>query len=236
MIDSRGVAERELGEIVLAEEPLGSILEVVSYNARAAIPHADEVSVTLLDRRGFRTAASTHEIVDKVDDVQYALDEGPCVDSSKQNQTFEIEAMDVEERWPRYTPGAVDAGIGSSVSLPLYGGGGTAGALNVYSWEPKAFDDEDRRIGGEFARRASVLLSNAMAFVEKSELAEQLQEAIATREVIGKAIGILMERESIDDDAALAMLRAASQNSNVKLRDIAEELVRRTKAKLGPKG
>lgn len=227
---------RELGDVVLAGEPLDSVLEVVCDNARAAIPHADEVSVTLLDRRGFRTAASTHEIADKVDDLQYALHEGPCVDSSKKNQTFEIEAMEIEERWPRYTPGAVEAGIGSSVSLPLYGGAGTAGALNVYSWEPKAFDDEDRRIGAEFARRASVLLANAMAFVEKSELAEQLQDAIATREVIGKAIGILMQRESIEDDAAFAMLRAASQNSNVKLRDIAEELVRRTRNSSRPKG
>lgn len=236
MTRSHDTPSRRLADVVFAEQPLDSVLEVVSYDARAAIPHADEVSVTLLDARGFRTGACTHERVKKADDIQYELDEGPCVDSSRENQTFEIELMELEERWPRYTPGAIEAGIGSSVSLPLYGGGGTAGALNVYSWEEKAFDDEDRRVGAEFARRASVLLSNAIAFAEKSELTEQLREAIATREAIGKAIGILMEREGIDDDAAFGMLRTASQNSNLKLRDIAEELVRRTQSKVDRPG
>jgi GAF domain-containing protein len=232
MTISDGRTARDLADIVLEEEPLDAVLEVVCYNARDAIPHAEQVTVTVRDRRGFRTAAHTDERVKKADELQHELEEGPCVDASKENQTFEIEVMRLEERWPRYTPGAVEAGIGSSISLPLYGGGGTSGALNVYSPDEKAFDDEDRRVGAEFARRASVLLANVAAFAEKSELTEQLQDAIATREVIGKAIGILMEREGITDDAAFAMLRTASQNNNVKLRDIAEELFRRTQARV----
>lgn len=218
---------RGLGDVVLAEEPLDAILEIVCYDARAEIPHADEVSVTLADRRGFRTAAHTSDSVKKADELQYELDEGPCVDSSKEHQVFEIEAMPREERWPRYAPGAAEVGIGSSISLPLYGGDGSSGALNVYSLREGAFDDDDRRVGGEFARRASVLLANAATFAAQTELAEQLRQAVETREVIGKAIGIIMEREGISDDAAFGMLRTASQNGNVKLRDLAEQLVRR---------
>lgn len=228
MADSGTLKGRGLGDIVLAEEPFDAILEIVSYDARAEIPHAEEVSVTLADGRGFRTAAHTSDRIAKADSLQHELDEGPCVDASKERQAFEIEAMSREQRWPRYVPGALEAGIGSSLSLPLYGGEGTSGALNVYSRQEKAFDDEDRRVGGEFARRASVLLANAAAFAAQTELAEQLRQAVATREVIGKAIGILMEREGIDDEAAFTMLRTASQNSNLKLRDIAEELVRRS--------
>lgn len=219
---------RGLGDIVLAEEPLEGILEIVCYDARAEIPHADEVSVTVADRSGFRTAAHTGERVKEADELQYELDEGPCVDSSKEHQVFEVASMPGERRWPRYAPKAAALCIGSSISLPLYGGDGSSGALNVYSWREEAFDDEDRRVGGEFARRASVLLANVAAFAAQSELADQLRQAVATREVIGKAIGIIMERERIDDEAAFAMLRTASQNSNLKLRDIAEELVKRT--------
>jgi GAF domain-containing protein len=222
---------RGLGDVVLSDEPLDAILEIVCRDALAEVPHADEVSVTLADRRGFRTAAHTSERIRVTDDRQHDLEEGPCVDASRQHQAFEIESMQCEQRWPRYTPYALEAGIGSSISLPLYGGEGSSGALNLYSRKEAAFDDEDRRLGGEFARRASVVLSNAVAFAAQSELTAQLREAIATRETIGKAVGILMERESVDDEAAFAMLRTASQNSNVKLRDIAEELVRRSRPK-----
>ncbi|MDQ4125898.1 MAG: GAF and ANTAR domain-containing protein [Actinomycetota bacterium] len=231
-----GSSERRgpgLGGIVLAEEPLDAILEIICYDARAEIPHAQDVTVTVVDRKGFRTAAATSDVVRDVDAVQYDLDEGPCVAASEEHQTFEVESMQREERWPRYTPHAVEAGIGSSISMPLYGGEGTSGAINVYSYSEGAFDDEDRLVAGEFARRAAVVLVNASAFAAQRELAEQLREAIATREVVGKAIGILMEREGIDDDAAFAMLRTASQNGNVKLRDIAEELVRRARPARG---
>lgn len=216
-----------LGDVVLAEEPLDAILEIICYDARAEIPHAEDVTVTVVDRKGFRTAAATSDVVHEVDLVQYELDEGPCVAASEEHQTFEIESMPNEERWPRYTPHAVKAGIGSSISLPLYGGEGTSGAVNVYSYSERAFGDDDLLVAGEFARRAGVVLANAGAFAAQRELAEQLREAVKTREIIGKAIGILMEREGIDDDAAFSMLRTASQNGNVKLRDIAEELVRR---------
>ena len=231
MADTQNRRGPGLGEVVLAEEPLDGILEIIAHDARAEIPHAQEVTVTVVDRKGFRTAGATSDVVMKVDAVQYDLDEGPCVAASEEHQAFEIESMAEEERWPRYTPSAVEAGIGSSVSLPLYGGEGTSGALNVYSYSERAFDDEDRRVAGEFARRAGVVLANASAFAAQKELAGQLREAVATREAIGKAIGILMEREGIDDEAAFGMLRAASQNSNLKLRDIADELVRRMQTK-----
>ena len=219
---------RDLSRLRFGDTDLLSILEIVVRVARERIPNADEVTVTIKGEQRLYTAVATDERVKRADDLQYSLDEGPCVDAMKTGDTFEVRSMASEDRWPRYSPAALELGVHSSIGIPLMAEGGTVGALNVFAWSDDAFTDEDRRVAREIAEQVDVVLANAVAFHEKTLLADQLQQAVETRETIGKAVGILMEREGINDEQAFAMLRTASQNSNLKLRDLAAELVART--------
>jgi GAF domain-containing protein len=120
--------------------------------------------------------------------------------------------------------------VASGLSVPLTVNQRSLGMLRVYSATEGALEEPQKLLAEMFARQASVVLANALAYTTKEQQNAQLYDALASRETIGKAIGILMEREGLTDEEAFSMLRAASQNSNIKLRDIASELLARTKA------
>lgn len=217
----------DLSRISFGDTTLLHVLDLVLRHARDQVPHADALSITLATDDRYYTPVDTDERVRKADHLQYSLKEGPCVDTVDQGQGHEILDMGSETRYTRYAPAARELGIGSSVAVPLMADSRSVGALNVYSWRAGAFDENDRKLASEFAEEAGVVIANAVAIHEKDLLVDQLRQAVETRETIGKAIGILMEREGVSDEDAFAMLRTASQNSNVKLRDIAAEVVER---------
>lgn len=126
--------------------------------------------------------------------------------------------------------------VASEVSVPLAVNQRSLGMLRVYSATERALEEPEKHLAEMFARQASVVLANALAYTTKEQQTVQLWDALASRETIGKAIGILMEREGLTDEEAFSMLRAASQNSNIKLRDIASELLARTKERKASSG
>jgi hypothetical protein len=127
--------------------------------------------------------------------------------------------MRTETRWPRFAQRAFHAGAGSMLSFQLYVEGDNLGALNLYARQPGAFDDESEHVGLLFAAHAA----GAYAGAQKQD---QLIAAMATRDLIGQAKGILMERYKISGDRAFSLLIRVSQNTHRKLRDVADELVR----------
>ncbi len=127
--------------------------------------------------------------------------------------------MATDERWPTFGPDAAARGIGSLISYKL-AADDTVGALNLYGRRPRAFDDGGRDAASLLAIFASVVLASTHARLQ----AVQLRQALESRDVIGQAKGILMERERVTADAAFDMLRRASQQVNRKLRDLAEDI------------
>jgi GAF domain-containing protein len=123
-----------------------------------------------------------------------------------------------ESRWPQFTAQALEAGVRSVLSLRLFDTGDRAGALTLLSTRPHAFDTESRQVGSLLARHAALALAAAHEV-------EQLQRAVATRDVIGQAKGMLMERHGLDADRAFAVLVRYSRDSNTRLRDVAEAVV-----------
>jgi GAF domain-containing protein len=119
-----------------------------------------------------------------------------------------------EQRWPRFARRAAGLGVGSLLAVPLTTPRGTIGALNLYAARPGAFDDDDELTAVAYATHAAIALANA-------ELESNLRTGLATREEIGRAVGILMERHRITASAAFDMLVVASQHSHRKLRDVA---------------
>jgi GAF domain-containing protein len=133
--------------------------------------------------------------------------------------------MATERRWQEFSDDAEAAGIKSVLSIPLAVGGESKAAMNIYAKSVHAFDGSDEAAAVIFARQAGIVLANREAFARSEEVTEQLREALKSREMIGEAKGILMERESLTQDQAFDRLRELSQKTNRKLREIAEEIV-----------
>jgi transcriptional regulator with GAF, ATPase, and Fis domain len=209
----------EMARALLGERSVEATLDAVVEWAVRTIDGCDHAGILTVSRRGeVTTAAATDDRIRLSDAAQGELREGPCYDALREGATFEIPDMAHETRWPRYAPRAVQLGIGSGFGFQLSTGDDTLGALNLYAEAPHAFGEQARQVGTVFAAQAAV----AMAW---SHTEAQLRDAIASRQVIGEAIGILMERGRLTSERAFALLRGESQRSNVKLREVAERVV-----------
>jgi transcriptional regulator with GAF, ATPase, and Fis domain len=187
----------------------------VAQQARTAVPACDEVGVTLVRAKGrIETPAATGELAAACDQLQYDLGEGPCLGALDDSTPVRVRDMANDSRWPRFGPRASMLGVGSMLALPLHAPRGTVGALNLYARATNAFDQDDELIGLAFATHAGIALAHA-------EMEANLRIGLETREEIGRAVGILMERHRVTAAAAFDMLVVASQHSHRKLRDIA---------------
>jgi hypothetical protein len=148
--------------------------------------------------------------------------------SIKEQATFYIPDMSLDETWPTFSNLAAQAtGISSLLGYVLQVGEGSLGAMNVMSFQVDAFDAEAIAAGALFAAQAGVALSNALTHRQDEEKVEQLEEGIRTRQVIGEAVGIVMATRQVNADEAFEILKTISQHTNVKLKEVAAGLVER---------
>jgi ANTAR domain/GAF domain len=177
-------------------------------------------SVSLVGRRQqVDTAAASDERAARADQLQYELGEGPCLDAIWAQDTVQIDDMTTEHRYPAWARRVTEEiGIRSSLSLQLFTNADGLGALNLYAPQPRGFDAETRGAGLAFAAQAAVVLRSA-------QNEQHLRAAMATRTLIGQAQGILMERYKMTAEQAFAVLSRVSQQTNVKLRDVAQRLI-----------
>jgi hypothetical protein len=213
--------------IVFSEEGYVATLQFVVDTACAYIAGASMAGMTLLDGGGPTTAVATSTEAGRVDALQYLHNGGPCLEAYRRQAVIRIESTDSDERWPEFCRGALETGIHSTLSFPLIVNGDGLGALNRYSEHQSGFDDIDERTGGLFAAHASVTLANAQAAWKNDALRRNLEEALKTRGVIDQAKGILMVEQKISADEAFEVLKRASQRSNRKVNDLAQEIVDR---------
>ena len=201
------------------DDPDVMLAEIVAA-AVAMVPGVDEGSISVVTgRRNIGSQAPTGDLPMQVDALQEETQQGPCLDAAYDHLTVRVADMASETRWPEFARRASQAGAASMLSIQLYVEGDNLGALNLYGRTPNAFDDESEQVGLLFASHAAV----AYAGVRKEA---QLAKAIDSRDLIGQAKGILMERYNISGERAFLVLTRLSQNSNRKLHDIAAELVR----------
>ena len=130
-----------------------------------------------------------------------------------------------DERWPEFTARAAEANVSSVLSIPLSVGDGVIGALNIYGRAPHAFDDYSNESAARFRATPRSCSSNAQAYASTQRLADNLEIALKTRETIGIAKGILMERDGITREEAFDVMRRASQEANTKLNEVAQRIV-----------
>ena len=222
----RPASIHELTELLLATSSLEQYTQdMVDLAASRVVPGASCGMTVRMDGRPV-TVAHSDDIAAQLDELQYGAGEGPCLESMTTDEIVIVSDLTQEQRWGGYRLHALAHGVRASLSLPISSGGnGAMGALNFYAIVPNAFTGEHAVIGAHFADQAAGALRLAARLADQTVLTTQLQEAMSSRTVIDQAIGIVMGQNHCDANAAFDVLRRASQNRNVKLRQVAADLV-----------
>ena len=217
---------------------LEDLLTLVATYAVQAIPGADGAGLTLLEDDRASTIVATAAFVTEVDDIQYALGQGPCISAAAEAETMMSGSLGSDPRWTRFGGRVARLGVHSVVSLPLITPDGVVGAMNVYAHAKNVFDDRAAELGEIFALPAAIAVQNAQVLAQARRLAERLQVALETRGVIDRAIGIMMSRSGGTERDAMERLRTLSQHEHRKLievaRQVVDEAVRRATARQRP--
>lgn len=201
------------------DDDVEHILGLIVRGAIRTVPHVQHAGITLVERGAVEAWAPSSRLVRDLDRLQNDLGEGPCLDAIWSEHRTVVEDMETaNDRWPRFAPAAARRGIRSLLSFQLFAERGSAGALNLYAAEPGVFDDRSADIGAMFAAQAALALHGAKRVAG-------LNLALASRDIIGEAKGILIERFDVAPEQAFAMLSEASQHTNLKLVDVATWLV-----------
>jgi GAF domain-containing protein len=192
-------------------------LEAIITSAAAIHPGARDAGLILLVRGRLTPQAVTGRAPHDLDLKQQETGQGPCVEAASIQQVIVVDDTRDDVRWPRFCAAAQACGVSSMLCVPLWAGDRRLGALSLYADQPNAFNERDVRLIELFAALAALALAEA-------QQAEQLRAAIASRDLIGQAKGILMERFHLDSEAAFRALVRVSQDLNLKLSALARHL------------
>ncbi len=213
------LAMAEVAESMTGPTELDETLQVITRCTVDTIPGIVEASISITTKDGeIKTLAPTGPMVTRADHLQYELGEGPCLDAAIEEPVVAVNDLATDPRWPDFGPKAAALGFGSQVAFQFRAVPHVRGALNLYAIEPNAIDQDSVHLGSMFAGQVAV----AMGWARQDQT---LTEALATRNVIGQAVGIVMERYKLDSDRAFAFLTRLSQTSNTKLNLVATALV-----------
>lgn len=203
---------------LLAQESVGDTLERITTSATELVDGCDAAGILMLHGRKVETLAPTDQLVVDSDRLQEQLGEGPCFDVARHAQGRQVHRIadltGEQRRWPAYAPRAHALGVGSMMGFLLFTDDEDLGALNLYSRKAGVFTEASELAGWLLASHAAVAFSSARTHA-------QMEQAVATRHVIGEAMGILMGSHHLSEDQAFDVLRRYSQENNVKLREVA---------------
>ena len=208
------LALAEAAAAMSAPETLDDTLREVAAQARRVLPGAGAAGMLLRRARGVLEAVDGADLAGVADRLHVALDEGPAVTAVGDDVPVSVADMAGDGRWPRYAPRAGALGVRSMLALPLRSPRAPVGVLTVYATEPAAFDAAAELTAQAFAAHAAIAITQA-------DLETNLRMGLQTREEIGRAVGIVMDRHRVSAARAFDMLVFASQRAHLKLRDVA---------------
>lgn len=201
---------------LLSEATEDLTFEAVVRRAAEVVPGCDVASITLRRRRGrAETVAASDERAEQLDAMQHSLGEGPCLDAAFDQGSVIVPSVATEDRWPAWSEAATTRGLGSVMAVRLSAREETLGALNLYSWTPGHFDDD------EAVDVALIFAAHATDAMRQARLVTGLEAALESRHVIGIAQGVLATRFDVSYERAFEVLHRYSNDRNLKLRDVA---------------
>ena len=214
----------ETARILFTAGSVTHTLSRVVELAVATIEGCDFAGLFLVEGDVVTTPVHTDPLVAVIDGLQHRTGQGPCLDAVAHRLIFYADDLERDLRWLHFAPLARSAGIRSVLALPL-SCDSQMGALNLYSRYPAAFGVDGRARAAILVSLASLALSVAHSHEDEERRATNFHTALGSREMIGQAVGILMERERITAEAAFVILRRASQHLHIKLREVARNLI-----------
>ncbi|HPY23431.1 MAG TPA: GAF and ANTAR domain-containing protein [Mycobacterium sp.] len=201
--------------------PIDDLLNGVTAAAVDLIDGADCADVLLIGASDdFRSLAPTRQLAVDVDNIQERFREGPCLDAAEGDALVRCNDLHDDPRWPQFAQGAIELGVQAMMSFQIYTDDNRKGALNLFGLQPAAFTAKDQAVGAMLATHAATALI-------AHDRERQFQAALASRDVIGQAKGMIMERFTVDAAQAFELLKKLSQDSNTSVVDIAAGLVAR---------
>lgn len=227
--ESTPVVELELQDILIGAESVDSFLAGLSRFAASTLSQSlgtdIECAVTLKRRRVTATVAGSSPKAVELDHIEQSIGDGPCIRALRSMKPEYIEDVATDPRWPGYQRRLAEAGIHSTLGVPLEIGNDAGAALNFFASKPRAFTAEafDKAVG--FGETAARTLHLAVRIGTAQKRAEDLENAMQSRTAIDLACGVVMAQNRCSQDEAMAILAKVSSNRNQKLRDVAAELL-----------
>ena len=219
------VVTRTAGGMV-AQETVDRALRLLLEIVLETVAGSDAAAVTVVDAGGrAATTAASDELAARADELQYALREGPCFDAVARRARTLVHDAREELRWPRWAAALDALGVRSVLSAPLIAGDRALGAVKVYGRAPRAFDVRSERLLTLCAAQSAVLVAGAGAAERGRHVGEGLKAALRSRDVVNTARGVLVERERVDEQAALTLLLSRAAEEGCPLQVSARALV-----------
>ncbi|MUN64640.1 ANTAR domain-containing protein [Kocuria sediminis] len=217
-----------LQELLLESEDITGFLDAFTASIAEALSSDGEqvwCAVTLLRPKRSTTVASSSPQAEALDEIQFHYGDGPCLTAAREHRTVYVSDTRTDPRWPAYGSAAAEAGILSALGVPFELAGEAAAGLDVYADRPGAFDEAVLEVVQGQVAAASTTLRLAVRMARHRDTETDLRTAMASRTTIDLAVGIIMGQNRCSQEKAVEILRAASSHRNVKLRDLAAELV-----------
>ncbi|SET37129.1 GAF domain-containing protein [Geodermatophilus poikilotrophus] len=220
-----GMALSQMAGLVLSRETVDTALELVTALAATATAGTLGAAVTVVDEHGKRSRAASNAATEEADALQYELDEGPCLTAWRTREVVRIDDTATDGRWPRWNEAAGRLGVRSVVSAPLLVGEESIGAMKVYCERPQNYGAQDEHVMRLLAGQAAILLANSQSLQEARRLGRQLTEALASRDAVARATGVLLAQGAASEQEAFATLAAAARQADRPVQDVARALV-----------
>jgi len=215
----------QMAWLVLSRETVDTALELVTSLAAATTAGTLGAAVTVVDEHGKRSKAASNATAEQADALQYEFDEGPCLTAWRTQEVVRIDDTTTDGRWPRWSEAAIRLGVRSVLSAPLLMREESIGAMKVYCDRPHNYGPHDEHVMRLLAAQAAILLANSQSLREARRLGRQLTEALAGRDAIAQATGVLLARGATSPQDAFASLAAAARRTEHPVHDVARALV-----------
>jgi GAF domain-containing protein len=211
--------------LVLSRETVDTALELVTGLAATTTAGTLGAAVTVVDEHGKRSKAASNAVAEAADALQYEFDEGPCLTAWRTQEIVRIDDTLTDARWPRWNEAAGALGVRSVLSAPLLMGQESTGAMKVYCERPHNYGPHDEHVMRLLAAQAAILLANSQSLREARRLSRRLADALAGRDAVAQATGVLLARGAVSTQDAFASLAAAARRTDRPVHDVARAVV-----------
>lgn len=225
--DELAAAAAGAAGLLMSEATVAQTLKLITAAAKASVPFAIGAGVTLIDANARPTsAAASDEVVEHADALQYDLEQGPCLSAWANEDTMVVQDIAADDRWPEWSRAVAPLAVASCLSVPLKSSSEESfGAVKIYAAEPQSFTERSRAVLELLARQASVLLEHAITAEQAKKITDELRNTLHSRDVIGMAKGIFMERHGVGAEEAVRLLMKQAIAQGRTLGELAARLV-----------